>query len=101
MIARIWHGYTKIADADTYEHMLTREIFSGIQERRINGFQKIELLVRTLAEETEFVTIMWFDSMDAVKEFAGPDFEKAVIFPDAIPLLTRYDQRSQHYEVIK
>jgi hypothetical protein len=44
---------------------------------------------------------MWFDSMDAVKEFAGLDFEKAVIFPDAIPLLTRYDQRSQHYEVIK
>jgi hypothetical protein len=59
------------------------------------------LLVRELDDETEFVTIMWFDSLESVKEFAGNDYEKAVIYPDAIPLLTRYDRRSQHYEVKK
>ena len=99
MIARIWHGYTNLENADKYEHMLKSEIFSGIEERNIQGFEDIQLLRRQIKNEVEFITIMWFDSLDSVKQFAGADYEKAVVYPDAIPLLIRYDERSQHYEV--
>ena len=99
MIARIWHGYTSKENADAYEHMLKTEIFSGIEQRKIKGFENIQLLRREIKNETEFITVMWFDSLDSVKQFAGTDYEKAVIYPEAIPLLLRYDERSQHYEV--
>jgi len=99
MIARIWHGYTNYENAFTYEAMLKEEIFSGIEKRKIKGFIDIQLLMRNLEAEVEFITIMRFDSFDSVKEFAGNDYEKAVIYPDAKPLLLRYDERSQHYEV--
>ena len=99
MIARIWHGYTNIDNGDVYEHMLKSEIFSGIREKNIQGFKDIQLLRRQLNHEVEFITIMWFDSLDSVKQFAGKDYERAVIYPDAKPLLIRYDERSQHYDV--
>ena len=65
----------------------------------IPGFRNIQLLRRPLQEEVEFITIIWFDSLDAVKQFAGPDYEKAVVLEKARSLLKRYDQTSQHYEV--
>ena len=99
MIARIWHGYTSHENASVYEAMLKTEIFSGIKKRKIKGFTDIQLLIRHLNNEVEFITIMRFDSIDSVKEFAGDDYEKAVIYPDAKLLLLRYDERSQHYEV--
>ena len=99
MIARIWHGYNNHENAFAYEAMLKEEIFSGIEKRKIKGFIDIQLLMRELEAEVEFVTIMRFDSLDSVKEFAGNDYGKAVIYPDAKPLLLRYDERSQHYEV--
>ena len=99
MIARIWHGYANQENAPLYEAMLKEEIFSGIEKKLIRGFIDIQLLVRNLDKEVEFVTIMRFDSLDSVKEFAGQDYEKAVIYPDAKPLLLRYDERSQHYEI--
>jgi len=99
MIARIWRGYANQENAPLYEAMLKEEIFSGIEKKLIRGFIDIQLLVRNLDKEVEFVTIMRFDSLDSVKEFAGQDYEKAVIYPDAKPLLLRYDERSQHYEI--
>jgi antibiotic biosynthesis monooxygenase (ABM) superfamily enzyme len=99
MIARIWHGYTKHENASVYEIMLNEEILTGIKKRNIKGFIDIQLLIRKLGNEVEFVTIMRFDSLASVKEFAGEDYEKAVIYADAKPLLLRYDERSQHYEV--
>ena len=98
-IIRIWHGWTTPANADAYEHLLRHEIFTGIRNRRIKGFQHIQLLRRTAEDEVEFVTIMTFDSLDAVREFAGADYEAAVVPPKAQALLSRYDRRSQHYEV--
>ena len=65
----------------------------------MKGFIDIQLLKRKLDNEVEFVTIMRFDSINAVKEFAGSDYEKAVVYEDAKPLLIRYDERSQHYEI--
>ncbi|MBN1121269.1 MAG: antibiotic biosynthesis monooxygenase [Anaerolineae bacterium] len=99
MISRIWHGYTTPENADTYETLLKEEIFTGIQDRHIRGFQRIQMLRRDLGDEIEFVTIMWFDSLDAVREFAGEDYEAAVVPPKARAVLSRFDARSQHYEV--
>jgi antibiotic biosynthesis monooxygenase (ABM) superfamily enzyme len=99
MIARIWHGWTTQANADIYEALLREEIFAGIQARNIPGFRKIELLRRDLGAEVEFVTIMAFDSLDAVRAFAGEDYEAAVVPPKARAVLVRFDQRSQHYDV--
>lgn len=99
MIGRIWHGYTSHQNADAYEALLKEEIFIGIKGRRIPGFREIQLLRRELADEVEFITIMWFDSIESVKAFAGEDYEAAVVPPRARALLSRFDQRSQHYEI--
>lgn len=100
MIARIWHGWTRGDNADAYENLLKEEIFAGIADKEIPGYKGIRLLRRTVdGEEDEFVTIMWFDSWQAVKQFAGEDYEQAVVPPKARALLSKFDQRSQHYEV--
>jgi hypothetical protein len=99
MICRIWHGWTLTANADAYEALLKSEIFTGIQGRRIAGYRGIQLLRRRMEPEVEFITIMWFDSLDAVRTFAGKDYEAAVVPPKARALLARFDARSQHYEV--
>lgn len=99
MISRIWRGWTSRQNADAYESLLKAEIFTGIIERGITGFQGIDLLRRELGEEVEFVTIMWFDSLLAVRTFAGEDYERAVVPAKARQLLKRFDERSAHYEV--
>mgnify|MGYP006185809935 CR=1 FL=1 len=99
MIARIWHGWTEPANADAYEALLRTEIFPGILAKRVAGFRRIELYRRPTENEVEFVTIMWFDSLDAVKAFAGEDYETAYVPDKARTILKRFDPRSQHYEV--
>jgi antibiotic biosynthesis monooxygenase (ABM) superfamily enzyme len=99
MISRIWHGWTTPENADKYEALLNDEIFVGIKSRSISGFRRIQLLRRSLGSEVEFVTIMEFDSIDAIREFAGEDYEIAVVPPKARAVLSRFDARSQHYEI--
>lgn len=99
MVSRIWHGWTTAANADAYESVLKSEIFIGIQNRRISGYRGIQLFRRMLQDEVEFVTVMWFDSIDPIRAFAGEDYEVAVVPPKARELLKRFDARSQHYEV--
>jgi heme-degrading monooxygenase HmoA len=99
MISRVWHGWTTPTNADLYEALLKSEIFTGIAGRQIAGYRGIHLFRRNLGKEVEFVTVMWFDSMDAVRAFAGEDYEAAVVPPKARKLLSRFDARSQHYEV--
>jgi antibiotic biosynthesis monooxygenase (ABM) superfamily enzyme len=81
----MWHGWTSM--------------FRGIASHLTVGFHGIELLRRTAGDEVEFVTLMWFDSIDAVRAFAGPDHEQAVVPPAARRLLARFDDRSSHFEV--
>jgi heme-degrading monooxygenase HmoA len=100
MTARIWHGYTVFENADSYEHLLREEIFEGIHNRHIEGFKSIQLLRRNLADETEFITLMMFDSIESVKTFAGENYQTAVVPDKARKLLKRFDATSQHYEVI-
>lgn len=99
MISRIWHGWTTPANAGAYEELLKEEIFVGIKSREIPGFRSIQLLRRDSGDEVEFVTIMRFDSLDAVRSFAGEDYEAAVVPPKARALLAHFDARSQHYEI--
>ena len=99
MISRIWHGWTTFGNADKYEALLKEEIFVGIQNRQLRGFNGIQLLRREFAQEVEFVTIMLFDSLDDVREFAGEDYEVAVVPEKARAVLSRFDERSQHYEI--
>jgi antibiotic biosynthesis monooxygenase (ABM) superfamily enzyme len=98
MIARIWHGWTKRTDAETYEEMLRNEIFPSIAARNIKGYRDAELFVRDDGDEIEFVTLLRFDSMNAVKEFAGSDETKPVIFPGVEKLITRMEP-ARHYRV--
>ena len=99
MIVRIWHGWTNRQNAPVYESLLKSEIFKGIESREIEGFQGIDLLRREVGDEVEFVTIMRFDSLEAVKIFAGEDYEAAVVPEAARKVLARFDGRSQHYEM--
>ena len=99
MIGRIWHGWTTPGNADKYEALLKEEIFVGIENRHIRGFRGIQLLRREVGEEVEFVTIMTFDSQDAVREFAGEDYEVAFVPEKARAVLSHFDKRSQHYEI--
>jgi heme-degrading monooxygenase HmoA len=99
MIGRIWHGWTTPENADAYESLLRHEILLGIQDRQIAGFRGIQLLRRSLETEVEFVTMMWFDSIEAIRVFAGDDYEAAVVPPQARALLSGFDERSQHYEI--
>jgi len=99
MIARMWHGWTSGANADKYEALLRDEIFLGIASRNIPGFHRIQLLRRSHGTEVEFVTIMEFESLEAVRTFAGDDYEAAVVPLKAQAMLARFDARSQHFEV--
>jgi hypothetical protein len=99
MISRVWHGWSTLANADAYESLLKTEIFEDIRGRQIAGYRGIHLLRRDVGDEVEFVTIMWFESVEAVRTFAGEDYEAAVVPPKARTLLSRFDACSQHYEV--
>jgi heme-degrading monooxygenase HmoA len=99
VISRVWHGWTTPANADAYEALLKSEIFTGIRDRQIAGYRGIQLFRRNLSDEVEFVTVMWFDTIEAVRAFAGEDYEVAVVPQKARALLSRFDARSQHYEV--
>jgi hypothetical protein len=99
MIARVWHGWTNPENADRYEELIRSTIFPGIRARGIGGFERIELLRRPLGEEVEFVTVMWFQTWEAVKAFAGEDWERSVVPPAARAVLARFDEKAQHYEV--
>ncbi len=97
MIARMWHGWTKPTNADAYETLLRNEMFPSM--RRIEGFEGATLLRRAAGEDVEFVTVTMFTSLEAVRRFAGDDYETAVLHPQAHALLERYDPKSVHYEV--
>ena len=97
MIARIWHGWTAPENADAYEEFLRTKMFPSIQ--RVPGYLGADLLRREDGQEIAFVTITRFESLDAVRAFAGENYERAVVEPEARALLSRFDDRSEHYEI--
>ncbi|MCQ8185589.1 hypothetical protein [Parvularcula maris] len=99
MICRHWRGWTSKENADTYQRLLAEEVIPMIEARTDAGFLGIDTMRRELGTETEFATIIWFESWDAVKAFMGEDYEAAHI-PDVVkPVLEHWDERCAHYEV--
>lgn len=99
MIARIWHGWTTLENADAYYQVLTEQVIPQIESYKMEGYRKIEVLRQEHSEETEFITIMYFDSLELIKQFVGKDYEVAHVPEAAQKVLKRWNQRSQHYEV--
>lgn len=97
MIARVWYGYTKPEHADAYEALLKPELLPGIS--KVRGYLGSYLLRKSLDTEVEFITIMLWESIDAIRAVAGPDHETAVIPKDRLQYLAHYDARATHYEV--
>ena len=75
MICRVWRGWTTKQNAGAYESVVRKIVIPGIEARRVSGFLHIDLMRRDLEEEFEFSTLMWFDSLDAVRAFIGEDYE--------------------------
>ena len=101
MIARVWKGWTSPEQADAYEKLLRDVVYPGLQS--IPGYQGGYIFRRSQEgnEETEFVTINFFESLEAVRAFAGADYEAPVFEPEARRLLSRVEPIARHYEVKK
>ena len=97
MIARVWHGYTKPENADAYESMLKPELLPGVS--KVKGYRGSYLLRRAAGAEVEFITVLLWDSIDAIKAIAGADCETAVVPEERRKVLSRYDAKAVHYEV--
>lgn len=101
MIFRIWHGWTNPENGDAYQRIVQEEVFEIVALKKVVGYRGIDLLRRESGDEVEFVTIMRFDSLDAIKQFAGVDYERSFVPPQARSILKRFDDRAQHYEHIR
>jgi heme-degrading monooxygenase HmoA len=100
MICRLWRGWTTKDDADAYEDIMRGQVIPGIEARRIPGFRSIELMRRERDYDVEFMTLMRFDNLDSVKAFVGEDYEVAHVPAEPQAVLTDFDKRSVHYEVL-
>jgi hypothetical protein len=100
MICRLWRGWTKREHADDYERIVRGEVIPTIEARRIAGFRHIDLMKRDLGDEVEFQTLMWFDSLEAIKAFIGEDYSVSHVPAAARAVLARFDERAAHYEVV-
>jgi len=97
VIARLWRGWTSPENAEPYERFLREQMFPSMQ--RVPGFLGAQLLRHEAGEEVAFLTISRFESYDAVRAFAGENYEQAVIEPEARALLSRHEERSEHFDV--
>ncbi|MFI0449220.1 antibiotic biosynthesis monooxygenase [Actinomadura sp. 6N118] len=101
MIVRIWRGWTTPENADTYQSIVSTRVLPAIADLRLDGYHGAYLLRRPLADgEVEFSTVMLFDSIDPIRELAGPDYEVAHVPAEARAVLARFDQRAAHYETL-
>ena len=100
MICRLWRGWTTKDNADAYERIVRGQVIPGIEARGIAGFRSIDLVRRERDHDVEFMTLMWFDTLGSVKEFVGEDYETAHVPAQARTVLTDFDRRSAHYEVL-
>jgi len=97
MIARIWRGWAPQERADDYQRHYETEVSEHL--RAVAGFLGAQLLRREEAGEVAFTSITWFTGLDAVRGFAGDDYERAVVEPAAQTVLTRWDKQVAHHEV--
>jgi heme-degrading monooxygenase HmoA len=96
VITRVWRGWAPADRAQQYERHYRCDVLPVL--RGVAGFEGARLLRRTTGDETEFVSLTFFDDLDAVRAFAGPDYETAVVAEEARELLVRFDDQVGHYE---
>lgn len=101
MICRVWHGWATRENAGTYEAIVRGEVIPAIEARNIPGFRHIDLLRREVGDEVDFTTMMWFDSLDSVRAFMGEDYSVSHVPSAARAVLSRFDERASHYQVIE
>jgi hypothetical protein len=105
MIARVWRGWTAHQNADALEAVLRTQSIPSLLAKNIAGLRETQILRLERLGETEFIMMLWFDDMDAVRALAvarglpEEDYEKAVISLAARELLRRFDSKVEHYEV--
>ena len=96
----MWRGWTLKHNANAYDAYLKDELFPHLHKARKDcGYRGFHVLRLTREEEVEFVTLVWFDSRDAVRSFAGDSYELAVISSKAKSLLSRHSDRCDHYDL--
>jgi heme-degrading monooxygenase HmoA len=98
MIARMWRGFALPEKADEYVKHLQISVLPELQQ--IDGFQGVSLMRRDLAEEVEFIVLTLWESMDAIRKFAGENAELAVVAPAAQTLFRKYDSMVKHFEIV-
>ena len=98
MIVRLWRGWTSIENADAYEKLLREQVLPGLQ--RIDGYRGGHILRQENNNEVEFVVMNFFDSLESVRAFAGPDYTVPVFEPEARLLLSKVEPVARHYEVV-
>lgn len=100
MIFRYWRGWASRENADAYERVARERILPSFAARELPGYRGSYLLRRPVGEEIEYAVIMTFDSLDSVRAFAGDDYDAAYVPAPVRDVLTRFDERSAHYEVL-
>lgn len=98
-IIRTWKGWTTIENAPIYENMLINEVFPAVKRKGVDGLEKVSISTMKKENDVEFFLILQFNSLEAVKDFAGEDYEKAYIPENARQVLLRYDDTAHHFEL--
>lgn len=98
MIARHWRGLVKRDRAEAYvEHLQSDTLPQLVQ---LAGFHDAKVLRRDLPQGVEFLVVTIWESLDAIRAFAGNDVETAVVPSKARDMMIEYDHRAKHYEVV-
>ena len=98
MIARFWHGVTPRSKANDYFDYLEK---TGLKEyRSTDGNRGVYVFRRIENDRAEFLLLSLWDSFDAIKKFAGPNFEKAVSYPEDSSFLLELEPNVLHYEAL-
>jgi heme-degrading monooxygenase HmoA len=98
MIARHWRGVARPERADEYVEHLRRVTLPELA--RIEGFISATIMRRSVAEGIEFLIVTFWDSLEAIARFAGPELERAVV-PDSVRrMMIEFEPSARHYEVV-
>jgi heme-degrading monooxygenase HmoA len=98
MIARTWRGITRESDKDTYYEYLQK---TGLPDyAHVPGNRGVWVLRKVAEGKAEFLLISLWDSYDAIKKFAGTDYEKAVYYPEDTKFLLELEPHVTHYEIL-
>lgn len=97
MIVRLWRGQANVANAEAYEQFVTTRVFAGLSA--IEGHRGAYLLKRPVGDAVEVIAITLWDSLDAIRTFAGDAIDRAAVEPEARAVLSDFDDFVRHFEL--